>query len=54
MPLADEPEPTRHLRGTGLALAIDWMTRIPESDRRAEALEQLGAAVDLACRAATT
>lgn len=52
--LADEPEPVRHVRGTALAVAQDWLIRLPAGEVKDAAIERLGEAAELACKAYAT
>jgi hypothetical protein len=47
---ADTPQ-TRHIRGTGLAVAQDWLIRLPAGEEKDTAIDHLDAAVVWACEA---
>ncbi|WP_329521143.1 hypothetical protein [Spirillospora sp. NBC_01491] len=49
--LADDARPVRHVRGTALAVGMDWLIRLPPGPRKERALIALAAAADLACEA---
>lgn len=50
---SQEPEPVRTVRGIALAVAEEWLTRLPAGPTRDQALAALGDAVDLAVKAST-
>lgn len=52
-PLADDGdvEQVRLVRGTGLAVGMDWLSRLPAGPPREKALAALADAIDLACAA---
>jgi hypothetical protein len=54
--LADDghAEPVRHVRGTALALGMDWLIRLPAGPARDKALDALLDATELACAAYDT
>jgi hypothetical protein len=49
--LAEEPEPVRSVRGPVLALAQDWLIRLPDGDHKKRALHYLEQAGAAACDA---
>lgn len=46
--LADDSAPVRHIRGTALAVAQDWLIRLPDGPGKAKAIDALADAADLA------
>lgn len=51
--LADTTEPARTIRGTALAVAQDWLVRLPAGPATDQAIDCLGQAADRACEALT-
>lgn len=51
--LADDgdAEQVRHVRGTALAVGMEWLIRLPAGPMRDKALSALADAADLACEA---
>lgn len=51
--LADDghSEASRHVRGTALALGMEWLIHLPAGSARDKALDALADAADLACAA---
>jgi hypothetical protein len=49
--LAEEPEPVRSVRGPLLAMAQDWLVRLPEGEPKRRALDYLELAGAAACDA---
>lgn len=52
LPFGDGP--SRTVRGTMLAVAQDWLVRLPAGKDRDQAIECLAEAADLACEALTS
>lgn len=48
---AGAPPEHAHVRGTVLAVGMDWLLRIPAGPARDAALERLAEAAELACAA---
>lgn len=51
--LADDTGPVRHVRGVVLAVAEDWLIRLPAGKAKTAALDRLEEAAELACEALT-
>lgn len=49
--LVDEPEPVKGVRGPVLAMAQDWLVRLPEGEGKKQALYYLELAGAAACEA---
>jgi hypothetical protein len=49
--LVDVPRGHQQVRGVGLAVAQDWLLRIPDGPAKDKAIDALFHAVDLACEA---
>ena len=52
--LSSAPPEHAHVRGTALAVGMDWLLRLPAGADRDAALERLAEAADRACAALTT
>lgn len=51
--LADDDQPVRHIRGVALAVAQDWLVRLPPGPAKDKALDTLEEAAELACETLT-